>query len=102
MTKRGKLKRDLDPRMEPAKIEPRKRALTPPESGYMPAPSRKDKVIYSIHVDPALRHAMKELALKRGLSIQALTEEALRLVYFKYERKALPGQALPSLEGLCE
>ena len=47
----------------------------------------EDKKMYSARIDPSLHKAVKMLSVEMEKSIVALTEEALRDLLKKYEKK---------------
>ena len=55
----------------------------PPETSYL-APSRRGKKAVTGHFDPAVSRQLKQIALDRDTTVQALLAEALNDLFEKY------------------
>ena len=82
MTKRDELKARLA--TQGGKQKPEAAA-----SGYVPAPSRRGKVLLAVYCDPAVREQVRAAALKKQTTAQALVLDALN-EYFKSDPDLRP------------
>lgn len=88
MAKREALKRDLDKAGGKIVLATADDEAAQSAGNYIP-PSRRGKVTFAIHVDPAVRAQTKMLAAKRHTTVQALVEEGLNLLFEKYGEKPI-------------
>jgi hypothetical protein len=62
---------------------------------YHKPPSRRDKVLLSIYVDPALRDNLKRISVDCGTSTQAIGERGLAMAVAELGYDLLTGEPLP-------